>query len=217
MGKRVEMIGKKFGRWEVIAETNERTYEGAIKWLCRCECGTIKAVPGTALRNGSSKSCGCYNHEIISQGKHKYKTKLYAVWNSMKNRCRCKTDKAYHNYGGRGIGYTEEWNDFDKFEEWALSNGYKQGLWLDRIDNDKDYSPANCRWTTPKVQQNNKRTNVTLCIDGITKTVMEWADESGIPYPTIRRRMELGWEETELLKPIDKRYSHGEAIRAYYR
>ena len=167
------------------------------------------------MRAGVSVSCGCYNRDVIRKfGESVYKEKLYYVWHSMKQRCSNPNDKAYPNYGGRGIKVCTEWeHDYLAFKKWAMGNGYKPGLWIERVDNSKDYSPNNCRWETPKQQQRNKRTNVLVMIGGVEKCIAEWAELSGIPFATLERRIELGWPAEKLLSPVDKRYSHSEAIR----
>lgn len=144
-----------------------------------------------------------------------YKEKLYSVWNAMKQRCSNENDKAFQNYGGRGIFVCDLWkNDYIAFKAWAESSGYRPGLWLDRKDNDGPYSPNNCRWAEPKTQQRNKRTNVMLSIGGVKKCISEWAEESGLSFATIKRRIELGWPEDHILDPVDHRYSHSELIKA---
>ena len=215
MGKKVEMIGKRFGRLLVLAE-DKRGTNGNIYYKCLCNCGKEKVIDGRSLRLGITKSCGCYNHDIITKDNPKYKTKLYGVYQSIKSRCNCPGDRAYHNYGGRGIKLSPEWSPFEKFKAWAEGNGYKEGLWIDRIDNNKDYSPDNCRWATPKEQQNNKRTNLLITIGGVTKTATEWADSSGISSATLYRRVQLGWQGEDILKPVDKTRSHGEAIKKWW-
>ena len=212
MGKKVDMIGRRFGRLLIISE-DKRDRQGIIYYKCRCDCGNEKIIKGTSIRAGITKSCGCYNRDIITKNDPKYKTKLYSVYHSIKERCNNSKDKAFHNYGGRGIKISDEWNTFEKFEEWAYQSGYQEGLWIDRIDNDKDYSSNNCRWATPKEQQNNKRNCLYITIGGITKTATEWADISGINRATIYRRVKVGLKENDILKPIDKSKSHGEAIR----
>lgn len=215
MGKKVEnMIGRRFGRYVVLEETKERKKDGTIKYLCRCDCGNERIVSGSLLRSGQSKSCGCYNRDVVKKENPNYKKPLYGILNSMKQRCNNKNDKAYHNYGARGIRVCEEWaKDFNSFEEWAINNGYRNGLWIDRIDDNGNYEPNNCRWATPKEQQNNKRTNVMITINGETKNIEEWSNISGIGWATIKRRIELGWENENLLKPVQKKYSHSEKIK----
>lgn len=215
MGQKVEMIGKRFGRLVVLAE-DKRNRNGVIFYKCFCDCGKEKVINGVSLRSGATKSCGCYNREIISKPNADYKTKLYYIHRGIKRRCSSPGEKAYRNYGGRGIKLCDEWLSFANFKEWAYSNGYKEGLWIERIDNEKGYSPDNCRWATPKEQGNNKRTNVLITIVGVTKTASEWADYSGIKVATIYRRLELGWQGKDIIKPIDKSRSHGEAIRKWW-
>lgn len=166
MGKRVDLTGKRFGRWTVVSESNLRDCNGNIMWNCKCDCGRQKTVSGNSLRKGCSTSCGCYNHDVITKfGGAVYKEKLHSVWASMKSRCNCESDKSYRNYGGRGITVCKEWeHDYHAFKAWALENGYKPGMWIDRVDNNKGYSPKNCAFKTPKEQQRNKRTNVKIVI-----------------------------------------------------
>jgi len=207
------MIGRRFGRYVVVAESEQRTKSGTIKYVCKCDCGNTRTISGSLLRNGESKSCGCYNRDLIKKDNPKYKRKLYFVYRSMLDRCNNPNCKSYNNYGGRGISVSQKWDTYEKFEEWCLNNGYEQGLWLDRIDNNGNYSPDNCRFITPKEQQNNKRTNVNVTIGGITMTIKQWSEKSGIGFATIERRIECGWKEDDLLKPVNKKYSHSEAIK----
>ena len=100
MGKRIDLTGKRFGRWTVVSESDLRDCNGNIMWNCKCDCGREKAVSGNSLRKGCSTSCGCYNHDVITKfGGAVYKEKLHSVWASIKSRCNCETDNAYHNYG----------------------------------------------------------------------------------------------------------------------
>lgn len=115
--------------------------------------------------------------------------KLYNVWRGIKKRCNNPNHYAYPQYGGRGIKLSEEWEDFDIFYKWALTNGYEVGLTLDRINNDGDYSPQNCRWANWKVQGNNRRTNTHITFDNRTQTMSMWADEIGISRETLWSRL----------------------------
>lgn len=213
MGKKVEMIGRKFGRWTVLGEADERCKNGSILYRCRCDCGSERTVNGSILRQGGSTSCGCYNREIITKPDAVYKERLYSVWSSMKSRCCCATDRSYKNYGGRGIRVCEEWrSDYKAFKQWAYSHGYADGLWLDRVNNNDDYSPENCRWATTMEQARNKRTNVFVEYNGQTMCLIDAAAASGIKVATIKRRMELGWPTEKLFIPAENKYSHGDAI-----
>ncbi len=128
------------------------------KFVCKY-CGNVFESLATRENLSIKKSCGCYTNELKKNYTHgKSNHKLYRVWTSMKSRCNNKSDKGYKNYGGRGITVYKEWeNDFMAFYNWSMNNGYKDGKSIDRIDNDKGYSPENCRYTTPLVQSCNKR------------------------------------------------------------
>lgn len=141
-------------------------------------------------------------------------SRLYKVWGNMRKRCTCKTDEHYDRYGKRGITICDEWaNSFIAFRDWALSTGYDEfaptgECTIDRIDNNKGYFPENCRWVNRNVQQNNRRANHLLTIDGKTHTVAEWSEVSGICYQTIQKRLQLGWDsKTAVFDPVRrKRY-----------
>ena len=127
-------------------------------------------------------------------------TRLFRIYSSMKQRCYCKSAKDYHNYGLRGIRVCDEWkSDFMSFYNWAMSNGYSEELSIDRIDNNGDYEPSNCRWATVKEQARNRRTNKNTSINGITKTAIEWAEISGIKKETLMSRLRYGWSGEKLL------------------
>lgn len=118
--------------------------------------------------------------------------KLYNVWRGVKKRCNTPTYYAYPQYGGRGIKICKDWeNNFDAFYQWALSNGYEVGLTIDRIDNDGNYEPSNCRWATWKEQGNNRRTNVYITFNGKTQSMSQWADELGITREALHRRLHV--------------------------
>ena len=145
--------------------------------------------------------------EIIKAGgntKHGGKgTRLYKIWKHMKKRRNNPNDIGYHKYGGRGIKVCPEWNsNFVPFRDWALANGYSDELTIDRIDNDKGYSPENCRWTTPKAQANNRRSSRYIEFNGERRTISEWADVTGIPQNVINGRIYHGWSiERALTQP----------------
>lgn len=167
MGKILDLTGKTFGSLFVLKKS-DKIKDGNVMWECQCSCGNKTLVTSYNLRSGRVGSCGCRKSKFTSENtsgennpNHKHNlrnTKLYAIWTMMKQRCYNPNNKNFKDYGGRGITVCEEWlNDVQAFYEWSMKNGYKEGLTIDRIDNDKGYSPDNCRWTTMKVQRKNQR------------------------------------------------------------
>lgn len=175
--------GQRFNHWTVIRQ--EGNYRGKARYLCRCDCGVFRHVLSSDLFYGRSRSCVSCSRKKEKPYAH---TKLYGVWNSMRNRCNRTTDRNYHNYGGRGIRVCEEWNDFLVFQSWSMENGYREGLTIDRIDNDGNYEPTNCRWVTQKIQANNSRNVHWVTYNGETKTLSEWATQVGLtPHGLLNR------------------------------
>lgn len=201
MGVFIDLTGMRFGRWLVIERASNPKGTRAV-WLCKCDCGNTNIVTGKDLRSGRTKSCGCLR---VKHGCEK--TKLYNVWHNMKSRCYNPTSAPFKDYGGRGITVCEEWrNDFIPFRDWSFSNGYAEGLSLDRIDNDGPYSPENCRWVSMKEQCNNRRNNHFLNYNGETHTLASWAELKGMSPATLRRRIFVhGWSiEKALNTPVRK-------------
>lgn len=183
------LTGMKFNRLTVLS------YAGRKKWsyyLCRCDCGKEKLVRIDHLQNGKTSSCGCYKLENARKPlKHGLSSnKLYFVWASMMDRCYNDKFSDYHNYGGRGIKVDDRWHDVSNFVN-DMQQGYNNGLQLDRINNNMNYSKDNCRWVTRKENNRNKRTNVYVTINNERKTVSEWCEHFNIRkssiYPRIRK------------------------------
>lgn len=187
----IDISNQRFGR-SVALE-----YVGNHRWKCKCDCGNEFLAYSLQLRKGVTQSCGCLVRErlIARSTKHGQKgTRLYRIWKGMRNRCGNPAIKDYLNYGGRGIEVCKEWqNDFVPFYEWSISHGYQDTLTIDRIDNDKGYSPDNCRWVDWKYQGRNKRNNYLIEFRGETKSLSEWSEITGINRTTIKNRIERGW------------------------
>ena len=207
----IDLTGKRFGRLVVIRQDGYRG--GKIAWLCKCDCGNEKTISSGSLTNGYSTSCGCFRKEYMKQKATKHLmtgSPLYYTYNNMKRRCYDERNDHYKWYGAENKTICDEWlgkKGFAAFAEWAMNNGYSDGLQIDRIDNSKGYSPDNCHFVTPKQNCRNKRDNHYITIDGETKTIVEWAEIKGIPQTTIAARInKLGWsEEKAVLTPLLKR------------
>lgn len=193
---KINIVGQQFGRLTVISETDERTKCGEVKYLCSCDCGNTKVISGTTLRNGKTRSCGCLSAEATSKRAKTHgltKTRLFRIWAGIHDRCYNPNRREYECYGGRGIRMCDEWKDnFQAFYDWSMSNGYSDNLSIDRQDNDGNYEPSNCRWTTRKVQSDNTRQTVHITVNGETKNIGEWAETIGAARSTISRHNRLG-------------------------
>lgn len=155
----IDMAGMKIGKLTVMQRAG-RIHGGKAAWLCRCECGAEPLIAGAELRHGGQKSCGCsqFANAATARRTHgKSGTALHRLWRNMINRCERKQTHNYQRYGGRGINVCSEWRlDSGAFIAWCEANGYRTGLELDRRNNDKGYSPDNCRFVTRAQNQSNK-------------------------------------------------------------
>lgn len=193
----------KYGRWVVISRAEDHiTSKGYhhVMWNCECECGIKKVVRGKSLTSGISKSCGCLQRELVGSRKRThggFGTRLYAIWDSMRQRCTNPNSQAYHNYGGRGIKICSDWDDFSVFRDWAYSKGYDEtaprgDFTLDRIDVNGDYSPSNCRFSNMRDQTNNRRETLLAEFEGKQYPLTVISEITGIKYCTLWRRLKRG-------------------------
>jgi len=195
--------GQKFGRLTVIKLDHKKEYINpkGIKskyeyYLCKCDCGNYKLVNKYSLKRKQIISCGCFREKNFLHiiNKHNLsRTKIYTTWQNMKHRCYNKNFPQYKDYGGRGITICQEWldkeNGFMNFYNWALTNGYKEELTIDRIDNNGNYKPSNCRWITQKEQSKNKQNNHLITYNGETHCIAEWSDKIGIKREILTNRI----------------------------
>jgi hypothetical protein len=198
-------IGAQFGRLTVVSKDYSR---GSLHWLCRCSCGKMALCVASNLRTGNTRSCGCLKRELqTSHGGAD--SKLYRVWNCMNQRCFNQKAQKYENWGGRGISVCEEWRTFAPFQEWALSNGYSEGLTLDRKDNDGNYCPDNCRWSTYAEQNRNRRGNRWITFGGKTQVLEDWAKDLDIAACNLINRLNKWPLERALTeRPIKRSRTH---------
>lgn len=196
-----DITGMQFGRLTAIRRV-ENDKHGHAQWECLCECGNTAIVLKSSLTSGKTKSCGCYYKDTrkTSAATHNQsKTRLFRVWANMHQRCENPNNKDWKYYGGKDVKVCEEWTTFEGFSKWALNNGYREDLTIDRISVDEGYSPNNCRWTSMKVQMNNTTRNHYITMNGETKSVAEWGRERKIPYSTLMYRLSHGWTNERVL------------------
>ena len=197
--QRKDLVGLQFGRWTVLEYSPSVRKDGRTRssYLCRCSCGHESVIDAMNLKSGRTMSCGCLQKELQSEKQMTHgesSSKLYNVWCAIKRRCYNENTKEFYRYGGRGIGMCEAWKEsYENFRDWAVSNNYQSGLTIDRIDNDGDYSPANCRLVTMKEQNNNRCSNKIYTWNGETHNVTEWAHILGINTKTLFNRLYKGW------------------------
>ena len=223
--KLIDLTGQVYERLTVIKRVDDYISPSGshqVQWLCKCKCGKEVIVTGNNLRKGNSKSCGCYNRELLAKinlTHNASNTRLYHIWICMKDRCYNPKNKKYKDYGGRGIAICDEWiNDFEAFANWAYDNGYIENVprgecTIDRIDVNSNYCQQNCRWVNQKVQSNNKRNNHYITYNGETHTVTEWNNILGYKKGVLSRRIFSGWSiEDAFTKPVKSNSKKGGVI-----
>ena len=196
----IDLTGNRFGRLVVVSRA-ENGANWKTRWLCTCDCGETRTVYSDSLRSGKTQSCGCYHKEKASQAMTKTKTthgasrtRVYTVWQGMKQRCSDKSLRDYHRYGGRGIAVCERW--IHSFENFIKDMGNPEaGMTLERENNDLGYSPDNCIWATMSVQANNRRSSRYITHDGLRLTHSQWSRRLGGSGTLVHSRIKCGWSE----------------------
>lgn len=199
-------IGQRFTRWLVISGAQKPGRQRV--YLCRCDCGTEKLLPARSLNAGLSKSCGCLRDELSRYVRHGHArsndtSKTYYIWAAMCVRCNCSSNKAFHNYGGRGIAVCERWLHFENFL--ADMGEAPPGLTLERDDVNGNYEPSNCSWVSRLAQNNNTRANVFIFASEIKYTLAEFVRKHGLRYDAVRWQLRKG-----------VRYFAGQSITVQY-
>lgn len=214
MTKRLEVIGKRFTR--LIVKEYHSTINRKLCYLCICDCGNEKIVSAGALNCGNTKSCGCL--WIEAKGKTSLihglsHTSLHKNWCGMIGRCYNTNHISYKNYGGRGIKICKSWLTFVNFKNWAFKNGYAPDKSIERKNNDKSYSPTNCKWATRAEQSYNKRSNIKVIIDGVELNSKEVFEKYGIHPTMLSGRLKRGKTGLEAVKkPRRSGKKHRESI-----
>ena len=203
----IDLIGRRFGKLVVLERTENLGRYTA--WVCLCDCGKKRIVRGSSLKTGYTASCGCLLAERNSARLKTHgesRSRLHRIWCSMLNRCRNKNAQNYYFYGGRGIHVCKEWELYQNFRDLALKNGYEDHLQIDRIDNDGNYTPDNCRFVTPQKNSCNRRNNYKVTVNGSTYiasvaarifnvseyTIYWWIKNKGLEYAEKRLRQFCG-------------------------
>ena len=213
-----DITGQVFDYLTVIGRDYSSVGQRNSKWFCRCVCGNVVSIVRCSLVSGHTTSCGCKHFESHNATHHMSKTRIYGIWCKMNERCRKLRDNN-KKYIERGITVCEEWQtDFMSFYNWAMDNGYSDELTIDRINNDRGYSPENCRWITRGAQQSNKTNNIKIYYQGSERCLYSVCVEMGFPFRTAFKRyhrmLSRGEEPTveKLFAPI-----HTEKIAKRFR
>ncbi len=204
MGSIINLTGMRFGRLVAVGRANNR---GTVTcWDCVCDCGRRKTVRAQSLREGTTKSCGCYLSEASAQRGRKHGRSghaLYRKWYGMRDRCENPNNPSFKNYGGRGVVICGPWHKFENFFA-DMEPTWRPGMTIERIDNDKGYSPENCEWIPRQDQSKNRRNVIVLDSPWGRMTLAETARAAGISIGALTNRVKSGWPQERLFMPARK-------------
>lgn len=189
MGNKRDLSGLRFGHLIVIRE-NGRSSQSNVKWLCKCDCGNEVSVNSSYLITKHTSSCGCFKKECSTNRFTTHGqtgTHLYKIWASMIQRCHDRKSKSFKSYGEKGVSVCNEWREFEGFYSWAINNGYKETLSIDRIDCEGNYSPNNCQWIPLSLNREKHRDSIMLNYQGEERPLKTWCDKLNLPTQTVRR------------------------------
>jgi hypothetical protein len=203
-------LGQRFGKLTVQAKLPRPDHHRRVQWQCVCECGKECVAFTLGLKKGITTHCGCshrnrqHGHAGVNRAgvQVRKSTRTYRVWRHMIGRCTVPSDKSYHRYGGRGITVCQRWLGDGGFAHFLADLGEsKRGLYLERIDNARGYSPDNCRWATMKEQARNTRRNHLVTFQGRSQCLAAWAEELGFSYRVLSDRL------TKLSWPVERAFT----------
>ncbi len=204
------LIGQKFGRL-TVCDIDEWGGKKKVKWICLCDCSVFVSVRGETLLNGRTRSCGCLLRKSTATRMTAHgatvgvtRTREFASWINMRSRCNNPNSTGWKRYGKRGIKVCERWNH--SFVNFLSDMGpCPEGQEIDRNDNDGDYEPSNCKWSTRKEQMGHTSRSRSVTIAGITKTLSVWCEEHDVSMSNLRHRLKFNWPEHELLQPPNRK------------
>lgn len=202
MARPLNIAGEKYGRLIAVEWTGNACSSGRL-WKFKCDCGAEIIASIGQVRSGNTTSCGCFAKEKLrsrneKMAKHKCtRSPTWNSWSAMRRRCQKQDDKDYHKYGARGIVVCERWQSFENFM--ADMGERPEGMTIDRVDNNGNYEPENCRWATPLQQSRNSRNSVVIEYQGEKHCVAEWAALVGIEVKTLQYRIRSGWDVEKAL------------------
>lgn len=208
MPKHIDITNQRYGKLVVLKKQGKTKY-GKSLWLCKCDCGNYKEVDISSLRKGNTKSCGCLvveNHprKYTDKNEYNYRKRIYKIYDGIRQRCYNKKIPNYSHYGNKGIVMCNEWldkkNGFFNFYNWAINNGYKENLTIDRIDVKGNYEPSNCRWITLQEQQLNRTNTVYIIINNKKEPLMKICKEKNISYSCAYNRLRKDKSINDLFK-----------------